>query len=87
MNNKLIDEINFKFCEIEKGLEQIHTLSRLKTISTIIEIQETKEDILAKQKAIIDILDAEIENSEDLSLFDILITRLENTAKAVQLIK
>ena len=88
MNNKLIDEINFKFCEIEKDLAKIHKLSSAtKTISSICEIQETKEDIIAKQKTIIDILDAEIENSEDLSLFDSLITRLENTAKAVQLIK
>lgn len=87
MNNKLIDKINIKFDAIEEDLRKIHELAEIKTISAICEIQETKEDIIAKQKSILDILDAEIEKTEDLSLFDSLITRLENTAKSVQLIK
>lgn len=88
MNNDLVYKINTQLSEIEEDLAKIHKLSSAtKTISSICEIQETKEDIITKQKAIIDLLDAEIENSEDLSLFDSLITRLENTAKAVQLIK
>lgn len=88
MNNNLVDKINIKFDEIEKDLAQIHKLSSAtKTISSICEIQETKENIITKQKAIIDILDSEIENSENLNLCDSFITRLENTAKSLNLIK
>ena len=74
MNNQKINEINFKLSEIEEGLEQMHKLSTVKTISAIYEVQETKESILAKQKAVIDLIDVEIEKTEDLNLFDSLIT-------------
>lgn len=84
MNNKLIDEINFKFCEIEEDLRKIHELSKIKKISSIIEIQETKESILTKQKAVIDLINLD---TMEIHVVDRFVTRLENTAKSVQLIK
>lgn len=85
MNNNLIDKINIKFDEIEKDLAKIHELSHAtKTISSICEIQEIKENIISKQKSIIDLLDI---NTLEIDIMDTFVTRLENTAKSLSAIK
>lgn len=85
MNNDLVYKINTQLSEIEEDLAKIHKLSSAtKTISSICEIQETKEDIITKQKAIIDLLDID---TLEVHVVDKFVTRLENTAKSLSAIK